>query len=214
MKKITKTLCLSTSLLVAAIASGAPITPIKTITQKPQPAISLSKLLCSIPNYDRSTNNSNSLGNTPTYEALKASFVKYISKISSKQKQFDKEQQDSTDGLETRPENEYKIAGMKKGYYESNVNSYFGYNVRYVALIDDNITDEKKATALYNDWKILLTKCLNVNSKEDKKADGSAYLSFESAYFKDYDNAHFKLTLRLWKDKNVYNLDFIVNEID
>ena len=164
--------------------------------------------------YNCSKVNIKPLANTPTYEALKASFEKYISKISSKQKQFDKEQQDSSDGLETRLENEYKIAGTKKGYYESNVNSYFGYNVRYVALIDDNITDEKKATALYNDWKILLTKCLNVNSKEDKKADGSAYLSFESAYFKDYDNAHFKLTLRLWKDKNVYNLDFIVNEID
>ena len=138
-----------------------------------------------------------------------------MSKISSKQKTFDAEQKDSTDGLETRPENEYKIAGIKKGFYESFANDYFGYNVRYVALIDENITDEKKAAALYNDWKVLLTKCLNgVYNKEDKKADGSAFLSFESAYFKDYGNAHFKLTLRLWKEKNVYGLDFLVNEID
>ena len=213
MKKISKTLCFAASLLFAAITSGTPIIPTKGITSKPQPANSLSNLVFAIADYN-CKGNCNTSANTPTYEELKASFVKYMSKISSKQKTFDAEQKDSTDGLETRPENEYKIAGTKKGFYESFANDYFGYNVRYVALIDENITDEKKATALYNDWKVLLTKCLNVYNKEDKKADGSAFLSFESAYFKDYGNAHFKLTLRLWKEKNVYGLDFIVNEID
>ncbi len=171
-------------------------------------------LLFAITYYNCSKGNINPATNTPTYEALKASFVKYLGNISSKQRNLDAEQQGSTDALETRPENEYIIEGTKKGYYESYTNSYFGHNVWYVALIDDNITDDKKANDLYNDWKMLLTKCLNVNNKEDIKTDGRAFLRFESAYFKEYSNAHFKLTLRLRKDKDAYSLDFIVNDKD
>ena len=72
--------------------------------------------------------------------------------------------------------------------------------------------DYNKASALYNEWKNLLSQCLNGTYHKEEKYENGMSLNFDSGTYKDFANASFKLILRLMKEEDVYKVDFIIKD--